>query len=405
MIQILLISSTDDHARRIAALISESGVTHELRTVHGAAKQLRNQADDIRHADLLIVDDANLDAGDLASVEDVITHHPRLNCMLITASQSNELLMGAMRAGVRHMLTWPINTREFVDELEHVAGRKASTALRAARVVSFTSCKGGSGTTFIAVNFAHTIAQLRDKRVLLIDLNQQFADAGLYIADKVPAATLFDLCAQIDRLDSAFFDACVMHVNPNLHVLAGAGDPVKAGELRAAHLEQILGLVRGLYDVVVVDVGQSVSPLSIQALDQSDAICMVVRQNVLYLHTARRMLDLFTALGYSSTKIRVVANQFDKHAQVGLRMIEDTLGVKAVHPLPRDDKSVAAALNQGLALLDVAKNSALAQGIEKLADQLFPAAPATAQGILRRIFANKAVGNKAVAMPQMKTEH
>lgn len=400
MINILLISSTDDHAKRIAALISESGISHELRTVAGAAKQLRSHADDIRHADLLIVDDTRLDASDLAGIEDAISHHPRLNCMLITASQSNDLLMGAMRAGVRHMLSWPLDKAEFAEELAHVAGRKASSTRRAGRVVSFASCKGGSGTTFVAVNFAHTLTQLRDKRVLLIDLNQQFADAGLYIADKLPSATLFDLSAQIDRLDPAFFDACVMHVNPMLDVLAGAGDPVKAGELRAAHLERILELVRTRYDAVVVDIGQSVSPLSIQALDQSDAICMVVRQNVLYLHTARRMLDLFSALGYATGKVRVIANQYDKSAQVSVAMIEETLGVRAVHALPRDDKSVAAALNQGVALRDVAKTSALAQGIEKLVESVFPAPVANAQSILRRIFANK-----TGAVPQMKTEH
>lgn len=400
MINIILVSSTDEHARRIAALISESGVAHELRTVHGAAKQLRSHADAIRHADLLIVDDANLDSSDLASVEESISHHARLNCMLITASQSNELLMGAMRAGVRHLLTWPIDKSEFTEELMHVAGRKVSSTRRAGRVVSFASCKGGSGTTFVAVNFAHTLAQIRDKRVLLIDLSQQFADAALYIADKLPSSTLFDLCAQIERLDAALFDGCVVHVNANLDVLAGAGDPVKAGELRAAHLERILTLVRAQYDVIVVDVGQSVSPLSIQALDASDAICMVIRQNVLYLHTARRMLDLFSALGYASNKLRVIANQFDKNANVSLEMIEKTLGVKAVHPLSRDDKAVASALNQGVALLDVAKGSALAQGIERFAELLFPKAPVATQGILRRIFANK-----TDSMPQMKTEH
>lgn len=400
MINILLISSTDDHAQRIAALISESGISHDLRTVQGAAKQLRSNAEEIRRADLLIVDDANLDSSDLACVEDAISHHPRLNCMLITASQSNELLMGAMRAGVRHLLKWPLEKREFTEELLHVAGRKASSTRRTGRIVSFTSCKGGSGTSFVAVNFAHSLAELREKRVLLIDLNQQFADASLYIADKLPSATLFDLCAQIDRLDTAYFDACVMHVNPNLDVLAGAGDPVKAGELRAAHIERILGLVREQYDVIVVDIGQSVSPLSIQALDLSDAICMIVRQNVLYLHTARRMLDLFTALGYASSKVRLIANQFDKNAQVTLRMIEETLGVKAVHTLPRDDKSVNAALNQGVALLTAAKSSSLAQAIERLADDLFPAPQAAAQNILRRIFSSK-----SGPMPQMKAEH
>ena len=399
MIDILLISSSAERSTHIGAQLEQSGVAYRLRTLHGEARQLRAYAAAIKTADLLIVDDVDLSARELSGFEEVLAQ-AHLHCMLVTPAPSTSLLMAAMRVGVRHVLSWPLDEREIADALTHVANKKNAGLRREGRVVSVSSCKGGSGTTLIAVNLAYTLAAQRDKRVLLIDLNQQFADASLLVADKAPPATLADLCSQIDRLDAAFFEACVMHVHANLDVLAGAGDPVKAAELRPAHLERMLTLVREQYDAVIVDVGQSINPLTIHVLDHSDAICMVVRQNILYLHSGRRMLDILKELGYPASKVRVVVNQYDKNAQISLPTLEETLGAKVAHKLPRDEKHANDALNHGIPVVTAAKGSALAQGIVLLAEMLWPVVAAPRKGVLSRLFATR-----ANPLQQLKTEH
>ncbi|CAE6754436.1 MULTISPECIES: AAA family ATPase [Paraburkholderia] len=400
MIDILLISSSAERSTHIGARLEASGVAYRLRTVHGEARQLRAHAAAIKTADLLIVDDVDLTERELSGIEEALVQTPHLHCMLITPAPSTNLLMAAMRAGVRHVLSWPLDEREIVAALTHVANKKNAGLRREGRVVSVSSCKGGSGTTLIAVNLAYTLAAQRDKRVLLIDLNQQFADASLLVADKAPPATLADLCSQIDRLDAAFFDACVMHVHANLDVLAGAGDPVKAAELRPAHLERMFALVREQYDAVIVDVGQSINPLAIHVLDHSDSICMVIRQNILYLHSGRRMLDIFKELGYSASKVRLIVNQYDKNARISLATLEETLGAKVAHQLPRDEKHANDALNHGIPVVTAAKGSALAHGIVLLAEMLWPVVAASRKGVLSRLFATR-----PNPLQQLKTEH
>ena len=400
MIDTLLISSSAERAPRISARLEASGIAFRLRTLHGTAKQLRVHAAAIRSADLLIIDDAELTPRELSGIEEALSHTPNLHCMLVTPAPSTTLLMAAMRVGVRHVLSWPLDEAELADALAHVSAKKSAGVRRDGRVVSFTSCKGGSGTTLIAVNLAYALAAQRDKRVLLIDLNQQFADASLLVADKPPPATLADLCAQIDRLDAAFFEACVMHVHPNLDVLAGAGDPVKSGELRAAHLERILTLVREQYDAVLIDVGQNINPLAIHALDHSDSICVVVRQNILYLHAGRRMLDIFKELGYPASKVRVIVNQYDKSARIDLATLEETLGAKVAYQLPRDEKQATEALNHGVPLVTSAKGGALAQGIAHLADMMWPRPVEARKSVLGRLFPGR-----PNSPPQLKAGH
>jgi pilus assembly protein CpaE len=387
MIDIFLISASIEHARHIVTHLEESGVRYRLRTAYGNVRQMRAHSRAIRNADLLIVEDAALSLRELDDVEEALACAPALHCMLMTPAPSTALLGAAMRVGVRHVLPWPLDSQTVAVALTQIDAKKTGAGRCAGRVVSLASSKGGSGTTLIAVNLACSLAAQRERRVLLIDLSQQFADASLLMADRPPPTTLADLCSQIERLDARLLDSCVMHVHANLDVLAGAGDPLKAAALLPAQLERILALARECYDAVLIDVGQSLNPLTIHALDRSDAICMVVRQNLLYLHGGRRMLDIFKELGYPASKVRVVVNHYDKNAQINLSTLEKTLGAKVAHQLPRDEKQVNEALNRGVPLVNSARDSALAQGIRLLADMLWPAVVERRKGVLSRLLA------------------
>ncbi|MEW9581440.1 CpaE family protein [Paraburkholderia sp. DGU8] len=375
MIDIFLITASTEHAQHIVARLQESGVCYRLRTVCGTLRQLRAHSRAMRSADLLIVDDSDLNARELDGLEEALARRPALHCMLITPAPSNALQGAALRAGVHCLLSWPPDPQTVTATLTRIDAKKNAARRRPGRIVSLVSSKGGSGATMLAVNLAWSLAAQRGeryRRVLLIDLNQQFADASLLMADRPPPTTVVDLCSQSERLDAALLDSCVMRVHANLHVLAGAGDPLKAAELLPAQLAHILALARERYEAVLIDVGASLNGLTIQALDRSDAICMVVRQNPLYLHGGRRMLDIFSGLGYPASKVRVVVNQYDKNAQINLPMLEKTLGAKVAHQLPRDDKQVDDALNRGVPLVALARDSALAQGVGLLAGMLWP---------------------------------
>jgi pilus assembly protein CpaE len=385
MIDIFLIAASIENAQCIVARLEDSGVRYRLRTAYGSVRQLRSHASVIRNADLLIVDDANLNARGLDSVEETLACSPALDCMLVTPAPSTALIGAAMRVGVRHVLSWPLESQAVATALVQIDAKTRAPERRGGRIVSLVSSKGGSGTTLIAVNLACALATRRDRRVLMIDLSQQFADASLLMANRPPPVTLADLCSRNEQLDAALFDACTMHVRANLDLLAGAGDPLKAAELLPAQLERILALVRDRYDAVLIDVGQSLNPLTIRALDHSDAICMIVRQHPLYLHGARRMLDIFRELGQPAGKVRVVVNQYDKDAQINLPTLERTLGTKIAHQLPRDDQHVNDALIRGVPLVMSARDSALAHGIGLLANMLWPASAERRKSMLGRL--------------------
>jgi pilus assembly protein CpaE len=189
MIAIFLISASIEHAQLIVARLEESGVRYRLRTAYGSVQQMRAHARAIKSADLLIVDDDELNACRLDDVEEALACSPSLHCMLVTPAPSTALLGAAMRVGVRNVLSWPLDSRAIATAMTQLDAKQHAPGRRAGRVVSLASSKGGSGTTLIAVNLASSLAAQRERRVLLIDLSQQFGDASLLMADKPPPAS------------------------------------------------------------------------------------------------------------------------------------------------------------------------------------------------------------------------
>jgi pilus assembly protein CpaE len=386
MINILLVSSDPGRAQQIAAVIAASGVGHQLRTLAVGLKQVCADKDALQAADLLIFDGYHLTQDDIDSLEKLSSRHRELVCTLVMPAPSHDVLIQAMRAGVRNVALWPIDRDSFVADLKRVAGRQVEAARHDGQVLSFVSCKGGSGTTFIAVNLGYALATLRNKRVLFVDLNQQFGDAACLVCDKTPPATIAEVCAQIERLDASFLDACLTHAYPNFDVLAGAGDPVKAGDIKVAHLERIVALIRHEYDVVIFDVGQSVNPVSIFALDHSDLIFPVLRSSVPHIRAGQRLMHLFQSLGYPAERVRVLVNQYDKRGQIDLKTVEDLIGAKVSKVLPHDARPVLDSVNQGVPVLKLQKNSPISKSLAELADGLAPAPKASGNTMLTKLF-------------------
>ena len=199
--------------------------------------------------DLIVVDITDVDAADGDLLERLTRHYAAAHFMLLTDNHHPDLLIRAMRAGVREVLQLPLDHRALHEAIDRVAASAGVAAPHDGKILAFIACKGGSGATFISTNFGYALATLADKKVLLIDLHRQFGDATLYVSDQKPAMTLSDVCQQIARIDGPFLESCLVHVAPGFGVLAAADDPgqtiiVANPDLQERELTKLAGWAR-----------------------------------------------------------------------------------------------------------------------------------------------------------------
>ncbi|MBP0593738.1 AAA family ATPase [Paraburkholderia sp. LEh10] len=389
MIDILINSTEQAHADVIARIVEAGDSNHRVKTSSKGLADLCANREALDGVDLLIVNGGQIELHDFDALTGLTAQNADMTCMLLTPSPSADLLIRAMRAGVRDVQPWPVDSQQLQHAIEGIS-RKINGTRREGRVISFMSCKGGSGTSFLAANLGFA-ASAAGKLVLLIDLNHQFGEAAFLVSEVTPPATLADVSAQIDRLDPAFLDACLTHVSDGFDVLAGVPDPARTKEIRPEHLQRILNLVRHRYDLVIFDIGQSISNVSITVLDQSDFIFPVLQLSLPYLRGGRRLLEIFRSLGYRGDKVRVLVNRYQKKGPVGLPELEKALNLRVASVIPEDGASVSASINQGVPILRLDKSSGVAKSLSELVRSLSPQPENERSGILQKFFGKPAL--------------
>jgi pilus assembly protein CpaE len=338
------------------------------------------------HPDVLVVDSRCEHAAALGVLETTTARYPAMTVILLCPNASPELLRDAMRIGVRELLPSPPDPHTLLTALERVRQRLdiSKSPRKAGRIMSWIACKGGSGATFLASNFAYALAASGSKRVALIDLNLQFGDAALFLSDQPPPTTLSEVVKQIRRLDSALLASSMIHVTPNCHVLAAPENLAESGLIKPEHLDTLLSVAASHYDYVILDLGRSLDALSLRALDKSETIFLVIQLTLPFIRDCKRLIHALASLGYSRDKLSLVVNRHEKGGDITVGDAERVLGQKISRIVPNSYRAVAASVNQGVPLLKLAPRDPVGKALAELAETI--EAPAKSGSWLRDIF-------------------
>ncbi|HET7061329.1 MAG TPA: AAA family ATPase [Nitrosospira sp.] len=369
----------------IQKFLVDAGAPYPLVAVTGGVQQVVVVAEQDL-PDFLILQGEHFSSNELQILSHVSSRFPDLTVVMLCQDQSPEFLIKAMRAGVREVLPVPLTQPVLIDAVERFQQRMAlgRAPANSCKVLAFIPCKGGTGATFLATNIAYALAALEEKRVALFDFNLQFGDASLFIHDRPPINSIADVARQIQRLDGSFLASSMVQVLPNFSVLAAPEDPEKAAEIKPEHINPLFQVAVKHYDFLVLDVGRELDAISLQALDRADMILPVMQQTLPSVREAKRMLNVFRALGYSEEKLKLIVNRHEKTADISVSDIESTLNQKIFKVVPNDYAVVTRAVNQGIPAIKLARRSVVAKSLQEIAHEL--ARTAGQASLLRKLF-------------------
>jgi len=387
-VKIAILSRDDRQLIELARVLRNRPGTDEVDMIAGTPAKLTTLADDAV-PDVLVVDQPRADEGELDGLERLGHLFPRMSFIVLSADQSQDFLLRAMRAGVREVLPAVPPPAALAQALDRVAEKLGNQGGSNGKVLAFISCKGGSGSTFLATNLAYALSA--GKRVALIDMNLQFGDASLFVSDIKPLATLSDVASQIHRLDPSFLASSMVAVTPNYSVLAAPSDPAHATDVKPEHIDAIVKLARRQYDFIVLDVGRSLDPVSIRALDHADTIYPVLQMTLPYIRDGKRLLTVFRNLDYGRDKVELIVNRHDKHSDIRLRDLEEAFDTPSLRTMPNHYDAAAKSVNQGVPVTRLMPDSPLSAALEAMARDLTgDAAPQHAAGLMTRLFKRRA---------------
>lgn len=319
---------------------------------------------------------------------------PDLPIFAISESTDGQLILAAMRLGIREFLTKPIDGDLLSTALEKVSQRQQQAA-KQGRLISVLGAAGGVGTTAIAANLAVELAGVSGQTVALADLDFRFGQVATML-DLDPTYTVADLCETPERLEPQMIERALMTHASGVRVLARPSQFSEAENITAAHCVGVLSGLTTMHDYVVVDGPTRFDAGAKAVLDIADDILLVMHPLVPCVRNISRMIDGMRQVGFNLDRVKLVCNRSGRAAgNLSLDDVRETLDLAIHAVLPDDWATMGGAVNLGEPLATHAPKSRLRLAFLDLAERLHRPGEAADEnegarkgGLLGRIFSD-----------------
>jgi pilus assembly protein CpaE len=242
--------------------------------------------------------------------------------------------------------------------------------------VVFYGGKGGVGTSVLATNLACALAQETGARVALVDFDLQFGDVGVLL-NLPQTQSISDLVDAIDIIDQDFIGD-VMSTGPaGVRVLPAATSPELADLVRPEHVQKILGLLRTMFDFVVVDTSSHLGDITLAALDTASSVILVTAPSITSVKNAKLALRLMESISIPISAITLVLNRCEAHTEFNNDSIESHLKFPITIQVPHDPRTVVNSINRGDPFVVNHPEVEASQRVRQLAAHLLPEKIAT----------------------------
>ncbi len=333
---------------------------------------------------------------DFALIERWSRTNPEVGSILVTSELTTELLQTALRAGVKDVLSAPIDQMQLIDTVGRIADGLSASPIapvtgapssldelesmegEPGTVITVFSTKGGSGKSVTATNLAVALAKRSDRPVVLIDGHLQFGDVAVML-QLAPQHTVVDAVSQMDNIDAVLMkDLLTVHQDSGLLVLPAPLEPTFADQITGEQMKGLVQLVRSFAGHVIIDLPAIFNDVVLSLIEASDEVILVAGLDIPNIKNVKIGLSTLSLLNVPKERLHLVLNRADSRVKLDVGEVERTLQLKAAAHVP-SDVVVPISVNRGEPVVLSAARSGVAQAFDQLAVRFLDGAAAEVQ--------------------------
>jgi len=359
----------------------------EVHVVGRLADTLLALADRPRETLVVLGSDVDIDLA-LAFAARQRQERPTLGVILLRDRLDVLTLTHALRAGIREV----VQTRDLdglaeacrhsVELSQRVPGEPPDPDGRAGRIVTVFSTKGGCGKTTVATNLAVVLHAGGVRRVCLVDLDLAFGDVAISLQLN-PERTVVDAVGMGSRMDRTGVASLLTTWRPGLDCVLAPVVPGDAEKVPPTVVTELLGVLRTMFDYVVVDTPAQFSEHVLAALDASQLHVLLTTPDVPALKNLRLTLDMLDLLSYDRDSRAVVLNRADSRVGLTVEDVERVVKSGVSERVP-SSRAVPASTNKGVPITAEQPNHPVSVALRRFAERCVLPADAPVEAPARR---------------------
>lgn len=293
--------------------------------------------------------------------------------ILLTSEVTTELFKKALKLNIHDVLEFPFDNSDFKESIERAEevfkaeSENISKVTHLSKKVMFFSTKGGSGNTFMAINFALALRNRTKKEVILFDANYHLGDIALMLG-LYPRNTIFDLMT-VNKYDPETLNIFLTTHKSGVKVLPSPIDPSQSETIGSEVSIKVLEELSKVGDYIVIDAPFGFSDIAISFLENIDHLFIVSTKDLPSIKNLKICLQVLDKLKFKSEKLTIILNRADSKVEIDIDEIEKTINRKVDVRIP-SDRIVPVSINKGTPAFISFPKSAVSKNIYKLTDIL-----------------------------------
>jgi len=257
-----------------------------------------------------------------------------------------------------------------MNETQPIGGIKRKT--QGGVLVVFLSAKGGTGTSSLCANVAQVLGETHSEREMaVIDLVLPIGSIGQIVGYQGDFNLLEAAKQPQEELNPDFLRRVTAPLETwGFRLLAGISDPESANLLDAARIPAIINAYRRTFDGVFVDLGRSLSRISLPIILEADVIVMVTASDMATATLTQTVWKYLQTKGVPSRNVYALLNRAVGLEGVSKSDAERIIGLPIQATIPYMGANFSLANNQHLPLLRKMPTDTAAMMIAQVSRQI-----------------------------------
>jgi Flp pilus assembly CpaE family ATPase len=261
-----------------------------------------------------------------------------------------------------------------VQDTQPTGGRKRGQQLGLLAV--FLSAKGGTGTSSLCANIAHSVANTQTNLdVAVMDMVMPIGSISSIVGSTGDFNLVKAAAHPLDDLNGEYLRRSIDPMSIwNFRLLAGAPDPESANSVDASHVPVLIRAFRQTFDVTFVDLGRSLSRISLPIILEADVVTIVTSSDFNTLSITQVLWNYLQNKGLDARRVYLLMNRAVGLEGLGKSDAERILGMQIQATIPYMGGDFTLANNQHLPVLEKMPNDTAAMMLDQVARQILETA-------------------------------